>query len=355
MATRLDDALIHQNYGTLDNVVEPDLRWFDRYYFNFHAIDGSFAMSHGLGVYPNTKVMDGFSIVATPELQVNVRASRELIKGDRDRMDIGPIHAEILDPMRRWHFRLDENEYGISYDFTYHAKFEALEPLRLVSHVEGRRVWDWTHYTHVGSVEGWAKIDGRVVNLKTDTHWALRDRSWGVRPGVGKIEENDVQLSQAKWGTRHNWVCLQLESFYLWYFLTEEEDGTQRFFEGLVRWSEAKGGAQEKVTHIVRRFDTGSQQYFQSAELDVHLESGRVLPIRIKRLSTTVHIRGAGYGGLKGVTHGMPQGPLLVTGERWSPVDSRVNPDSLGLQDHIVDVDWGNEHGYGLFELSYGT
>ena len=30
----LDDALIHQNYGMLDNVVDKDPRFFDRFYFN---------------------------------------------------------------------------------------------------------------------------------------------------------------------------------------------------------------------------------------------------------------------------------------------------------------------------------
>ena len=32
--SKLDDALIHQNYGTIANVVDDDVRWFDRYYMN---------------------------------------------------------------------------------------------------------------------------------------------------------------------------------------------------------------------------------------------------------------------------------------------------------------------------------
>ena len=43
MTSRLDDALIHQNYGTLVNVVDDDPRWFDRFYFNMQAVDGSMA------------------------------------------------------------------------------------------------------------------------------------------------------------------------------------------------------------------------------------------------------------------------------------------------------------------------
>jgi hypothetical protein len=355
MTTRLDDALIHQNYGTLANVVEDDPRWFDRFYFNLQATDGSLSISQGIGVYPNQAVMDGFAVLATPELQVNVRASRELVNGNRDEMDIGPLHAEILEPMKRWRFLLDENGSGIRYDFTYTANFKALDTKRLVSIVDERRVWDWSHFGHVGRVEGWAELDGRKIELKPDTHWAIRDRSWGVRPGVAVLEDMSAWFRQANWGSRYNWVCVQLESFYLWYFLTQEEDGTPRYFKGLIRWSDAAGGAEEVVTQVVRRFDFGPGEHFQAVELDVHLESGRVLPVSMRRLPTTVHLRGANYGGFNGIIHGMKQGPLKVSGERWAPVDSRENPASLGMQDHVVEVSFEGERGYGIFELSFGT
>ena len=355
MAPMLDDALIHQNYGTLDNVVEPDLRWFDRFYFNVQAIDGTLSIAEGIGVYPNMNVMDGFSCLCTPDLQVNVRASRELVQGDRDKMDIGPIHATIIEPKKRWRFWLDETEQRISYDFIYTANFNPLDVERLVSEVNGRRVWDWSHFGHVGRVEGWAKLDGRRIELVPSTYWAVRDRSWGVRPGIALIEDMSEWFKQANWGTRHNWVCVQLDSFYLWYFQTQEQDGTPRFFCGLVRWDASRGGAQEKVIKVVRNFDFGEQEYFRSCEVEVHLASGQVMPIRFRRLPTCVHLRGGNYGGKDGVIHGMRQGPLKITGERWQPADSRENPQSMGLQDHVVEVTFGREKGYGIFELSFGT
>ncbi|WP_018990700.1 hypothetical protein [Aromatoleum toluclasticum] len=352
---RLDDLLIHQNYGTLDNIVESDPRWFDRFYFNLQAIDGSLSIAQGIGVYPNMKVSDGFACIATPELQVNVRSSRELVGGDRDVMAVGPLHAEVVEPMKRWRFWLDDNPYGARYEFDYVANFEAMEPMRLVSEVKGRKVWDWTHFGHVGRVEGWVELDSRRIALTPDRHYAVRDRSWGVRPGIAVIEDMTEWFRQANWGTRHNWVCVQLDSFYLWYFQTQEQDGTPRFFEGLVRWSDAKGGAQEKVTHIVRRFELGPNEHFEGCAVDVHLASGRVLPVKMRRLPTCVHLRGGNYGGKDGVIHGMRQGPLKVTGERWEPADSRLNPASMGLQDHVVEVSCEGETGCGIFELSYGT
>ncbi|MSR14090.1 MAG: hypothetical protein EXR86_05870 [Gammaproteobacteria bacterium] len=320
-----------------------------------HATDGSLSMASGIGVYPNTGVMDGFAVIGTPDLQVNVRGSRELVAGDRDCMTIGPIHAEILDPKKRWRFRLEENDYGVSYDLTYQANFEALETKRLISIVEDRRVWGWSHFGHVGRVEGWLKLDGNTIKLDPAQHWAVRDRSWGVRPGIAVIEDMTEWFKQARWGTRHNWVCVQLESFYLWYFQTQETDETPRFFDGLVRWHPSHGGQQEAVAKIVRRFDFGPEEFFRELEVDVHLESGRVLPVKMRRLPTTTHLRGANYGGKDGAIHGMPQGPLKVVGERWQPADSRVTAASMGLQDHVVEVTCAKERGYGICELSYGT
>lgn len=355
MPTRLDDALIHQNYGTLEQVVEDDPRWFDRFYFNLQAVDGSLSIAQGIGVYPNMQVMDGFACICTPGFQVNVRGSRELVNGNRDEMDIGPLHAEIIEPMRRWRFRLDENDQGVSYEFDYVANFKALEPLRLISNVDGRRVWDWTHFGHVGRVEGWAKIDGKKIALTQDRHYAIRDRSWGVRPGIAVIEDMSAWFKQANWGVAHNWVCVQLDSFYLWYFQTQEADGTGRFFEGLVRWSDAAGGAQEKVAKVVRNIDYGEGQHFLNAAVEVHLASGKVMHVNMRRMDTSIHLRGGNYGGFQGIIHGMKQGPLKVTGERWEPSDSRQNPVSMGLQEHVVEVTCDGERGYGIFELSFGS
>lgn len=355
MTTRLDDALIHQNYGTLDQVVESDPRWFDRFYFNVQALDGSLSIAQGIGVYPNMQVMDGFGLLCTPDYQVNLRASRELVNGNRDEMDIGPLHAEIVEPMKRWRFRLEDNEYGASYDILYTANFAPLEPLRLVSTVEGKRVWDWTHFGHVGRVEGWAKVDGKKIELSPDRHYAVRDRSWGVRPGIAVIEDTSAWFKQANWGARYNWVCVQLDSFYLWYFQTQEVDGTGRFFEGLIRWSDKLGGAQEKVAKVVRHFDFAEGEHFQNVAVEVHLASGRVLNVNMRRLPTSIHLRGGNYGGFNGIIHGMKQGPLKVAGERWEPSDSRQNAVSMGIQEHVVDVSWEGELGCGIFELSFGS
>lgn len=355
ITNKLDDALIHQNYGTIANVVDEDVRWFDRYYMNLQAIDGSLSIGQGTGVYPNMGVMDGFGMISTPDFQVNVRASRELVNGDRDVMTVGPVHAEIIEPMKVWRFWLEENEQGITYDFLFESDFDAMEAARLESIVEGRRVFDWTHFAHAGRARGWARVDGKTIDLRPDSHYIIRDRSWGVRPGTAVIADMAAWWREANWGSRHNWLCAQVDSFYIWYFLTEEADGTGRYFEGLVRWNEAHGGGQEAIARVERRMNFAADDHFLSAGVDIHLASGRVLPINLRRTDTSAHLRGGGYGGINGLIHGMKQGPLTIVGERWEPADSRHNPASMGLQDHVVELTWEGERGCGILELGFGT
>lgn len=355
MTSKLDDALVHQNYGTVANVVDDDQRWFDRFYMNLQAIDGSLSIAHGTGAYPNMGVMDGFGMISTPDFQVNVRGSRELVGGNRDEMAIGPVHAEIIEPMKTWRFWLEENDQNITYDFQFEGNFKAMDAARLESIVDGRRVFDWTHFCQVGRANGWAKVDGRTIDLRPETHFVIRDRSWGVRPGTAVVADMAAWWREANWGSRHNWLCVQLESLFIWYFLTEESDGTQRYLEGLVRWSDSKGGGQEAISKVERKLTFGSGDHFLSGAVEIHLASGKVLPIALRRMQTSAHLRGGGYGGLNGVIHGMKQGSLKIAGERWEPADSRENPATMGLQDHVIEVTWEAEVGYGILELGFGT
>lgn len=143
--------------------------------------------------------------------------------------------------------RLDENESGARYGITYTGNYEAMEAERLASMVEGRRIWDWTHFDHVGRAGGWLEWDGK--RIAPDRHYAMRDRSWGVHPGVAVIEK----------------IC----------------------------------------------------DCFPSADCD----------------------------GRDGISQSMRQGPLSILVDCWQPTDSRLDPASMGMQDHVVRVKYGDETG----------
>ena len=118
MLTKMDEYLIHQTYSTIDHVADGDPRWFDRYWFLISDAQGKLCIGQGMGVYPNMSVMDSWAIVVMNNKQRNLRASRELMH-DRENMTVGPLHAEVLEPLKRWRLVLDENAYGFSYDLEF--------------------------------------------------------------------------------------------------------------------------------------------------------------------------------------------------------------------------------------------
>ena len=61
----------------------------------------------GLGIYPNTRYMDGFAICWHEGLQRNVRCGRER-EGDLWRLHAGPMRFDVVEPLRVWRLALDD-------------------------------------------------------------------------------------------------------------------------------------------------------------------------------------------------------------------------------------------------------
>jgi hypothetical protein len=178
MLTARDDDLTH--------LPETDAAgWFDRFWVNAHALDGRTTVSQGIGVYRNTGVVDAFAIVVRGRDQRMVRASRAL-GAEPGPLAVGPIAAEIVEPLRSWRFALSPgNDAGIAYDFTFTGAFAP---------IDCGRMRDWSHFVQAGRAQGSLTLDGERIALDPAGWRAGRDRSWGLRP-----ETN----------TRFNWVCAQ--------------------------------------------------------------------------------------------------------------------------------------------------
>jgi len=316
----MDDALTH--------LPESDAPgWFDRFWVNAHSRDGRTTVSQGLGVYRNTGVMDAFAIAVRDGEQRMVRASRAL-GVDPERLAVGPIEARIEQPLRRWRFRLTpENDAGFAYDFAFAAAFEP---------IDCGRMRDWSHFVQAGRVEGQLTLDGERIALDPDGWRAGRDRSWGLRPETA---------------TRFNWVCAQSETCHVWYLAVENRAGEQRVAQGFVR---DRAGV-ERIVGIERKLEFADPEVFRAAEVRLETETGRALPLAVRRLGTSVYLRGGLYGGLRGWRHGDAKGALHVESERWRLSDPATLQEISGLTDHVCEIRIDGEPGIGIFELNHGT
>lgn len=320
MFTARDDELAH--------APESDTAgWFDRFWVNAHACDGRTAVSQGLGVYRNTGVMDAFAIVVRGRDQRIVRASRAL-GAEIAALEVGPISAAIEEPGARWRFSLAPgNESGIAYDFRFAASFAP---------IDCGRMRDWSHFVQAGRPSGSLTIDGETLELDPASWRCGRDRSWGLRPETA---------------TRFNWVCAQSDAQHVWYLAVENAAGEQRVAQGFVR----EGERVEKLARIERKPVFDADGAFRAAEVRLETERGRALALQVRRLDSSVYLRGGLYGGLRGWRHGDPKGALHVEAERWALGDPATLRAAAGLIDHVCEIRIDGADGIGIFELNHGT
>jgi len=189
MLTKADDYPIHQ-------LPEPiayagtDRNFYDRYFFNGYSPDGSSFFAVALGVYPALNVMDGAFCVVDNGVQHNLRVSRVL---GMERMDtrVGPLHVDVVEPLRSLRIRVDKNEHGITADLVFRSRAAAIEEPRFTYRQGPRTIMDYTRLTQNGSYEGWIEIRGKRINVMSDRYLGTRDRSWGIRP-VGARDSQAV-------------------------------------------------------------------------------------------------------------------------------------------------------------------
>src|SRR5512145_2129141 len=103
-----DEGFTHQIAETFAHVGTSDPAWTEKVCAMAMARDGSLQLGFGIGKYPNRNVMDAYAALSRGKEQVTVRASRELA-ADPVRVFAGPIHYEVIEPLRKVRFRLEKN------------------------------------------------------------------------------------------------------------------------------------------------------------------------------------------------------------------------------------------------------
>ncbi len=184
MLTKADDFPVHQ-------LPEPiatsgtDRNFYDRYFFNGYAPDGSLFFAAALGVYPHLNVMDAAFSVIADGVQHNLRASR-LLASERMDTRVGPIAVTVIEPLQRLRLTVDDNIHGITAGLEFSARARAVEEPRFTYRQGPRTIMDYTRLTQNGAYTGTITVKGQRIALDGQHIVGTRDRSWGVRPiGLG--------------------------------------------------------------------------------------------------------------------------------------------------------------------------
>lgn len=326
-----------------------DPGWFDRFYMNIHCAGEPLTISHGMGTYPQTGVIDGFSILAGLGPQRNFRVSAEKRPADH-LVEAGPLRAEIVEPLKRWRLHLGENDAGFSYDLEFEGDLAPIDAGRL--HQRSRKtgvLLDFSHFVQVGRVHGRLVIDGVARDLDAKTWLGLRDRSWGVRPrpGLAPLAEQ----GSPEHG-KHDWVFGRIGNRAVFYILAGGGPTRPPYLLG----AGVSGPEGEiKVTAVERKIAWDANKRFQGAEASLRTETGETIDLRLSAPTATLYLRGGLYGGLRGVHQGEARGGLVCEHETWATSDPSVLSGAAGLNDHICKLESKTGSGFGIYEVAAGT
>jgi hypothetical protein len=319
-----DEWLSHQVVETHAHVAHSDRSWTEKVCAMAGARDGSLSLGFGIGKYANRNVFDGYAGVSRGREQWTVRASRRLTD-DLERLGAGPIHYEIVEPLRRIRFRCDANDIvPVAFDWTFEAvvppvlerrdRARARRGLRLDS--------DVLRYHQTGVASGWVEVDGERTSIEPETWFSTRDHSWGIRHDVG-VPATDLEPGGLVPGVafRFSWSPM----------LLERDDGSRyaihHQFRQLLAFGYEERSVEGGVEHPdgrvepfgdVRpelRFDPANRRVL-GGTLHFTMAGGHSRPVTVEALGDTGFHLGAGlYFGLDGHHHGEWRGPDHVDGE----------------------------------------
>lgn len=334
--SRGDDYPIHQ---TPDSVAYSgtDRNFYDRYFFNGYAPDGSGFFAVAFGVYPHLDVADAHFCVVRGGLQHCLHASRKL---DMERMELacGPVRIEIFEPLQK--LRVIVEGEGIAADITFTGRAFPIEEPRFTWRIGPRTIMDYTRLTQNGRYEGWIEVDGVRTVLPSGTA-GTRDRSWGVRPVGAADPQFAGGMPQFFW----QWTPINLASRSVFYHLNAHADGTPWNTRAVIA---PDGNGPEAFTeshtpHMATQLAPGTR-WPASSVLSIGEERFMLEPV------SRFQMRGLGYTSPKW-GHGLDHGVLEVEREDidLASIDP-ARPDNLHVQMLCQVTAPDGETGMGVFE-----
>ena len=335
-----DDFPIHQTAEPIA-YSGTDRNFYDRYFFNGYAPDGSGFFALALGIYPHLDIADAHFNFIRGDTQYCLHASCEMGM-ERMAMRVGSIAIEVLEPLNKLRVTIDESD-GIAGEFIFTGRSHPIEEPRFTHRIGPRAFMDYTRMTQNGHYEGWIELDGVREEMAAGTS-GTRDRSWGIRP-IGARDPQPMvgsPLPAFFW----QWTPINLASRSLFFHLNADSEGKPWNTKGMSVSDGANAEGQKAL----------------SGELETRLEAGTRWPAPSKLMvnkgdeEESFDLTPIGRFMMKGLGythpiwgHGIHHGPLKVEREDIDLANlDPADPSNLHVQ-MICKVN-GKEDGLGVFE-----
>lgn len=326
MLTKADDFPIHQTPEPIA-YSGTDRNFYDRYFFNGYAPDGSEFFAVAFGVYPHLNVADAHFSIIRNGVQHCVHASRVL---GMERMDlhVGPISIEVIEPLKKLKVTIAPTD-GISAELVFDGRAFPIEEPRFIHRIGPRTFMDYTRMTQNGHYTGWIEVDGVRRQIASGTT-GTRDRSWGVRP-IGTPDPQPYAPAVTP-GFFWLWSPLNFADRSVFYHISADADGHAWNTRGALAMDGATAASivEIKSGHMDLDFQPRTR-HARSARLTLAPEGAPAMEISFTPISR-FQMRGIGYFHPRW-RHGELKGELVI--EREDIVlDSLdlLSPENLHIQ-----------------------
>jgi hypothetical protein len=341
-----DDFPLHQTPDTI-GFAGTDRNFYDRYFFNGYAPDGSGFFAIAFGVYPQLDVADAHCSFIRDGKQYSLHASCEL-NGERMAMRVGPIAIEVVEPLHQLKVTIDEAD-GIAGEVIFTGRSHPIEEPRFTHRIGTRAFMDYTRMTQNGSYTGWLSLDGDKRELAKGTS-GTRDRSWGIRP-VGARDPQPIPgapMPSFFW----QWTPINLEGGSLFFHINADPHGNA--WNTRAAWA-ADGASADQIIEGRGMLASGNEsgtRWPDGGTIALELGDGAPQQVTLKPLSR-FQMKGLGYTHPVW-NHGVHHGALKVEREEFDLASlDPLQPDNLHVQilcKATALSDSGPSEGMGVFE-----
>jgi hypothetical protein len=351
MLLGMDEHPYHQITDTFAAVAGSDPQWNDGHYITLCDSAGTVCLTSNVRLYQNNDVLDGFVCVRYEDRQHNIRLSRRL-RPNMDHLGVGPLHIELVEPMRTLRLVLDENAYGIALDVTCHTTAGPhLDPIE-VTRIDGRLISERATYEVTGECTGFVSVDGRRIELESASFF--RNHSWGYQPGRGGARAGAPDGRPRRLPGVRQWVLFHMPDHGGYYFTDPRPRAASD--KGAILIGD-RSIAVSSINHELQFYDGGRR--LRSGSFELIDEEGRARSYDIEDLGW-VYCQGGGYfGGFDDhLGQGVYRGDYHEEGETWDVSHPTQVVDTTGRSfefDHawaesFVRVKSGAASGLGHFE-----
>ena len=340
--SRGDDYPIHQ---TAEPVAYSgtDRNFYDRYFFNGYAPDGSGFFALAFGVYPQLDIVDAHFSFVRDDTQHCIHASAEM---GMERMDLrcGPISIEIVEPLHALKVTVEETD-GIAAEFVFTGRAFPIEEPRFTHRLGPRAFMDYTRMTQNGHLTGWISLDGERHALAQGTA-GTRDRSWGIRP-IGAKDPQPIPGHQLP-GFFWQWTPINFDDGSLFFHVNNDEHGEA--------WNTRAAWAPDGAD--ARDIGEGVGSMRTRLAPDTRWPSGGTLSLALKGAPEQVTFEPLGRFQMRGIgythpewSHGMHHGPLRVSREDIDLAElDPLKPENVHVQIPVRVTGSDGRSGIGVFE-----